>query len=133
MIHGVGTDIVSIARMKEGIERFGVKFAERILHEQELAAYHAHKRPDSYLAKRFAAKESAVKALGTGFSQGISMRHVIVEHNDLGQPQILFINRAAELCAQLGVGDAQVSISDERDYAVAFVVLLKAAKSMDLS
>ena len=126
MIYGIGTDIVSIERMRSGIERFGVKFAERILNEIELPGYHAHLCPENYLAKRFAAKESAVKALGTGFSQGISMRHVIVDHNELGQPKVLFIDRAAELCAEFGVGDSQLSISDEKEYAVAFVVLLKA-------
>ncbi|MCC6210559.1 MAG: holo-ACP synthase, partial [Burkholderiales bacterium] len=66
MIYGVGTDLIEIRRVERVLERFGERFARRILCEPELKRFRAHKQPVAYLAKRFAAKEAFTKALGTG-------------------------------------------------------------------
>lgn len=126
MIFGIGTDIVAIARIEEGLERHGDRFAERILADSELEGFRSAARPASYLAKRFAAKEAMAKALGTGFRDGLSLRHIAVGHDVKGRPLIEVSGRAEELCRELGIGARHLSISDEHEYAVAFVTLLSA-------
>lgn len=123
MILGIGTDLVNITRIADSLERSGEKFAKRILASTELASYTLSKTPAQFLAKRFAVKEAAGKALGTGIGQGVSWRDIIVEHDTIGAPILKFEGRAAELAALKGVEVMHVSISDEIEYATAFVVL----------
>jgi holo-[acyl-carrier protein] synthase len=122
-IFGIGTDIVQVARIHQCLERYGERFAERILSEGELREYRDNSRPSHFLARRFAAKEAAVKALGTGFRGGISLRDVTVHHDGAGRPLLAFQGRAAEIAGQRGINDVHLSLSDERDHAVAFVIL----------
>jgi len=124
LIHGIGTDIVRIARVAANLERFGERFARRILADSEFAEFTAAARPERLLAKRFCAKEAAAKALGTGFRNGLALRHIAVVHDALGRPGLAFEGRGRELVAELGVGVAHLSIADEDDYAVAYVVLM---------
>lgn len=121
MIVGVGIDIAELERISKAHARHGGRFAERILTEAELALLPAN--ADSYLASRFAAKEAAVKALGTGFSGGISFRDIEVRSDELGKPSILFHNAALERCRDLGVRRAHLSLSHSRENAVAVVIL----------
>ncbi len=125
MIVGIGTDIVRIARFELMLERHGARVAERILSADELVEFAGAARPERFLAKRFAVKEAVAKAFGTGFRDGLSLRHIGVRNDALGKPSLKFYGRAEELCAQLGVAESHVSIADEHDYAVAFVVLLR--------
>ncbi len=125
MIFGIGTDIVSIKRMQENIDKFGDKFAERILSVEELTEYHHYNEPSRLLAKRFAAKEAASKAMGTGFRDGISLKHIFVTHNDLGKPILNFVEAAGELLNSKNINESHISISDEQDYAVAYVILVE--------
>ena len=125
MIYGIGTDIVSVARMESSLERFGKRFVERVLAESEKAGFEKTIKKANYLAKRFAAKEAAVKAMGTGFIDGIALSQVSVGHDEKGKPLLQFQGKAADVYEELGIGDSHISISDERDYAVAFVTLLK--------
>ncbi len=124
MIFGIGTDIVRVARMQQDLERFGEPFAERILTDNELTEFRSvtHHRAH-FLAKRFAAKEAAVKALGTGFSQGIHLREIGVGHDSFGKPLLEFSGRALEFVRVKGIAFSHVSLSDEADHAVAFVTL----------
>ena len=92
--------------------------------EQQLFA--TSKRPVRFLAMRFAAKEAIVKALGTGFSNGIWIRDVGMVPNRLGQPQVIYSARGRELCRDLGVGEGYLSLSDEAGLIVAVAVLLRA-------
>jgi holo-[acyl-carrier protein] synthase len=124
MIFGVGTDIVRVSRMSDSLERHGEKFARRILTDHEFEGFSASPRPAHYLARRFAAKEAVAKAMGIGFSRGLSLQHVGVTHDDAGKPVIEFFDRAIELCEEFGIGDSHISIADEDDHAVAFVTLL---------
>lgn len=125
MIHGIGTDIVAIARMVHLWDKYGESFAHRMLAEDELQGLAGRHEPARYLAKRFAAKEAAAKALGTGFRDGLSLRHIAVVNDALGKPMLRLDARAAELAEGFGVYDCHLTISDEADYAVAFVVMTR--------
>lgn len=123
MIVGIGTDLVKLSRIEASIARFGDKFARRILSPQEFILYQSHKAPELLLAKRFAVKEAAGKALGTGIGQGVSWHDIAIEHTDIGAPKLCLSGRAAQHAAQQGVTSQHVSISDEVGLAMAFVVL----------
>jgi len=123
MIAGIGIDIVEIVRMEESLSRLGDKFAKRILSDVEFDEFQQHNFPARYLAKRFAAKEAAVKALGTGFSHGISMQHITVTNDDLGKPVLSFSQVALDVLNQKNISSTFLSISDEKHYAIANVVL----------
>lgn len=123
MILGVGTDIVSVERCEEMLNRQGRRIAERILTSHELAGFDAAARPAAFLAKRFAAKEAAAKAFGTGFRDGLSLQHIEVGNNAVGAPLLRFNGRAEQLCRELHVCAGHLSLSDEQQYAVAFVTL----------
>lgn len=125
MIFGIGTDIVSIGRIAAALERHGERFAKRILAESELPGFTAAVRPEHFLAKRFAAKEAAAKAFGTGFSDGLAMVDIAVTHDGRGKPILIFSGRAESLCDELGIGEHFLSISDEKENAIAFVTLMR--------
>lgn len=126
MIFGIGTDIVQIDRLRGGLDRFGRRFAERILSPAELERFDQLSDQAAFLAKRFAVKEATVKALGTGFRDGMSLRDIYVDHNELGKPLLVLAGRVRDYADANQVGECLVSVSDERDYAVAFVTLMKA-------
>lgn len=125
MIYGIGTDIVSIARIAGAMQRHGARFAERILAASEQQAFREAARPEHFLAKRFAAKEAAAKAFGTGFSDGLCMRDIVVAHESRGRPVLRFEGRGVSLCEELGIGEHFLSISDEKDNAIAYVILMR--------
>jgi holo-[acyl-carrier protein] synthase len=125
VIYGIGTDIVSVPRMAENLKRHGDRFAERILTPQELQEFRRAGKPAHFLAKRFAAKEAAAKALGTGFSEGLFLSHIGVGHDPRGRPILVFSGRGAELMDLFGIGEAHLSLSDEKDLAIAFVTLVR--------
>jgi holo-[acyl-carrier protein] synthase len=125
VIFGVGVDIVQVNRMQELINKYGDRFAKRILTANELVDYKCSAKSANFLAKRFAAKEAASKALGIGFSAGLSLRHIGVKNNSAGRPMLEFDEKAKKLFEELGAGDAYISLADERDYAIAYVTLLK--------
>ncbi|WP_340680304.1 holo-ACP synthase [Paraglaciecola sp.] len=121
-IIGLGTDIVEIERIEIQLKK-SLRLAQRVLTENELLTFNQHKFPARFLAKRFAAKEAAVKALGIGIGNGVSFQHVEVVNLASGQPTLQFYGKFAELCEQSGVTKSFISISDEQRYALATVVL----------
>jgi holo-[acyl-carrier protein] synthase len=125
VIYGIGTDIVSIARMEQALARHGDHFAERILGEKEFEEFKHAAKPASFIAKRFAAKEATAKAMGLGFRNGLALKHICVVHDELGKPVLEFHEQGSRLVDELGIGEAFLSLADERDVAVAFVTLLK--------
>ena len=123
MILGIGTDIVEIVRMSQALDNIGARFARRILTDNEMLEFDRHRSPAAFLAKRFAVKEAAAKALGTGFAQGVSWQHIEVTHDELGAPGLKFNGRALELQRQKAISRLHVSLADERAYVVAYVIL----------
>lgn len=119
---GLGTDIVEISRLQVQLDK-SQKMAERVLTEAEFEQFQQHKFPARFLAKRFAAKEAAVKALGTGIGRGIGFQQVEVLNKESGQPYLKFYGQALLLCEQMGINNSFISISDEQAYAVATVIL----------
>lgn len=123
-IFGIGTDIVRVARMQASLARYGEKFARRILTPNELSEFLQSDRPAHFLAKRFAAKEAAAKAMGTGFSGGLTPRQIGVGHEQGGRPVLEYYGKAKVLIKKLGISAGHLSIADEEDHAVAYVTLL---------
>lgn len=123
MIFGIGTDIVGVARIEAAIERHGAAFAERILSAQELPEYTVHAYPARFLSKRFAAKEALAKATGQGLRHPVSLQRISVIHDELGKPAFHFDEVLSAHLHKMGVTNHHLSISDERDMVVAFVVL----------
>lgn len=123
MIFGIGTDIVAFARIESLHQRYGVRFAQRILSETEMHEFSAHAQPARLLMKRFAAKEALAKAAGSGLRHPVSMHNMTVAHDDQGKPLFEFAAELAAHFAQLGISRHHLSISDEHDAAVAFVIL----------
>lgn len=121
-IKGLGTDIVEIARVAEAVAK-GDRLAQRVLTETEMTIYLQHKDKARYLAKRWAAKEAAAKALGTGIGRGISFQHFTITNDDLGAPLLRFSGAAKQLADDRAICDFHLSISDEVHYAVATVII----------
>lgn len=125
MIVGIGTDLVHIPRMQALIDKHGDKFALRILSDGEFAEFQRCNNQAAFLAKRFAAKEATAKALGTGFRDGLSLRHISVSNNKMGKPELMFSQRGQLLIEQQNIGRSLLSLTDERDYALAYVTLVE--------
>ncbi len=113
-----GVDIIEIERIQRALERWGDRFLRRIYTEDE-AAYCRGRPPN--LAGRFAAKEAAMKALGTGL-RGVGWKDIEVIRNEAGAPSVLLHGRAKVRAETLGVREMSLSLSHSRNYAVAFVV-----------
>jgi len=120
---GIGTDLIEISRIEKMSISVRDRFALRVLTQIEYEKYQSLKSPSHYLAKRWAGKEAASKALGTGIANGVSFQHFEIKTLASGQPQLILSNRAEELAYSLGAKTWHISLSDETHYATAFVVL----------
>ena len=125
MIHGIGTDIVAVKRLQGMWERHGDKTLEKLLAPQEMADFANAADKGRFLAKRFAAKEAFSKALGTGVRPPAVLPAIAVAHDELGKPILAFCGRLAEMIENQGL-KAHLSLSDEADYAIAYVILERA-------
>lgn len=121
---GIGTDILQLSRIEEVLARQGDRFVRRILTPGEHAEYELSSRRERLLAKRFAAKEAVVKALGTGIGNGVSWQDITVQHDELGAPLVVLQGGAAARARKLGGSSVLLSLADEQDYVVAFAVLV---------
>lgn len=129
MIYGIGTDIIQISRVAGVLARNGDRFAERVLGPQELQKYHQRKakveaRGLRFLATRFAAKEAFSKALGLGMHMPMTWRAMQTLNDPSGKPVAVTSGALKEFMEKNGL-TAQVSITDEAEYAVAFVIVEK--------
>lgn len=122
MIRGIGTDMVLVGRIEGVLGRQGDRFARRILTEAEWQRYVTHGQPARFLAKRFAAKEAILKALGTGLGQGMSWHCIQIDRNPLGAPMVVLSGAALARLEAAGGGEMLLSLSDEREQALAFAV-----------
>jgi holo-[acyl-carrier protein] synthase len=123
VILGIGTDLVVIARMADLLARYGDRFAARVLMPEERAALGRAGNPAAFLAKRFAAKESLAKALGTGFRSPVLLTYMRVEGDPLGRPYFRFAPELEAWLKTRGVARVHLSLSDERGHALAFVIV----------
>ena len=123
MIFGIGTDIVAIARFQRFVDTGNSALIERLFTQAERTRCESRKDAASCLAARFAAKESFLKALGTGLRDGISWQDIEVIHDDLGKPELQLSGRAAELFRANGLVGVHVSLSHDGGNAIAMVVL----------
>jgi holo-[acyl-carrier protein] synthase len=123
MIVGIGVDIAETARVERLSAKFGQRFAQRILTADELLEFDRRKHSSSYLATRFAAKEAVAKALGTGIGEHLSFHSIQIENDSQGKPLLRFLGSAVDLIAGLDIKNAMISLSDEKHYVVAMVVL----------
>jgi holo-[acyl-carrier protein] synthase len=123
VILGIGTDLVEIARVEAALERWGERFARKILVPRELDRFARHRKPAAYLAKRFAAKEAFSKAIGTGIHHPVNWHNISVVNHASGRPYLELSAPLASFVQSRGVSSVHVSITDERGMAAAFVVL----------
>ena len=127
MIVGIGTDLCDIRRIAATVSRRGDRFAQKVLGPRELAVYHARSQAHparglGYLATRFSAKEAFSKAIGTGMRMPMTWRHCEILNAPSGKPEIALQGELAQWFAQRG-WHAHVTVTDENDYAAAFVVV----------
>ena len=125
MIFGIGTDVVQLSRFDAMWERWGDLCARRVLMDEEYRLFETTKRPQRFLAMRFAAKEAVVKAMGTGFANGMWVRDVGMMPNPLGQPQVIYSERGRAMCEKLGIGEGHLTLTDEAGLIVAVAVLMR--------
>jgi holo-[acyl-carrier protein] synthase len=124
MIHGIGTDIAEISRVGDMYRRQGDRALEKILAPSEREECRNSADPARFLAKRFAAKEALGKACGTGIRTPLLLPDIAVEHDDLGKPFFAFSATLAASFAERRL-KTHLSISDEREFVIAFVVVEK--------
>ena len=123
MIIGVGVDIVSVERIRELRVAHGERFLTRVFTRREIDTAGSRATLDERLATRFAAKEACMKALGTGWREGVHFTQIEIRKHPTGQPEITLHGAARERAEQIGCEHIHVSLSHEADKAVAFVVI----------
>jgi holo-[acyl-carrier protein] synthase len=121
MILGLGLDIVEIERISRSYARFRNRLIKKILTAKEIESL--PQNPVSYLASRFAAKEAGVKALGTGFAEGITFQHLEIKSSKTGQPYLYFFGPAYKKAMSLGCKKVHLSITHSQNTAAAVVIL----------
>ena len=122
MILGTGVDIAETSRMERGLERHGERFTRRIFTPAEIAYCEKFKNSAERFAARFAAKEAAFKALGTGWAQGVRWVDVEITHAESGKPELILRGQAEEIARRMGVIRTAVSISHAGRFVVAQVI-----------
>lgn len=123
MIVGTGVDIAEVSRVEAAIRRRGRRLLERVFTPAEIRYCEQHKNQFERFAARFAAKEAAMKALGTGWRRGVRWRDLEVRNLPSGQPTLSFSGRAAEVARRLGAARISVSLSHSKDLVIAQVIL----------
>jgi holo-[acyl-carrier protein] synthase len=123
VVKGLGIDLVELDRFEQALSRHGARLEERLFTPAERAACAGRHDRTQALAARFAAKEAALKALGTGWSRGLSFRQIEVERDTAGAPHLKLHDHAARRAAELGVQRTHVSLTHQPGVAAAVVVL----------
>lgn len=123
MIVGTGIDIAEVPRIRHAIERYGLRFLQRIYTDREMRYCDSKANRMERYAARFAAKEAAMKALGTGWNHGVRWQDCEVVRAPGGRPTMSFHGKAGDFAAKLGVKNAALSISHTAEQAIAQVIL----------
>ncbi|MGM0601869.1 MAG: holo-ACP synthase [Bacillota bacterium] len=122
MIIGTGVDIVENQRIERLIKKYGDRFIEKIFLNEEIAYCRGKSKNTGCFAARYAAKEAALKALGTGLRNN-SWHDIRIIHSSLGRPEMILKGNAGKLAAEKNVKNIFVSISHEKNYSIAQVIL----------
>ena len=125
MIKGIGTDLIEKRRVEKSISKFGNKFIKKVLTEKEQKEYQTKKTTEkkvSFLSNTFACKEAVCKALGTGFSEGITLKNIEVLREASGNPYLKLLGKAKKKAAEGGFENFTLSISDTKDHSLALVI-----------
>src|SRR2546427_13171207 len=123
-INGIGVDLVNIPRMRDVIDRWQDRFLQRVFTEREIAYCRARRDPVPHFAARFAAKEAALKAIGTGLRLGVSWRELEVRRERGEAPTLVLTGRSRELGLARGGGRVLLTLSHEGEYAPAQAMLV---------
>lgn len=123
-IAGIGIDLIMIERMRKAVERWGEPFLNRVFTKKEQSYSYSYGRPYTHLAGRFGAKEAFLKAIGTGWRMGIKWTDIEVIKDENGKPKINIYGILNDIILKKGIKEILVSISHERDYAIAEVILV---------
>ena len=123
MIYGIGIDLIKIERMKDVVDRWGRKFIERVFTKNEISYCYEKKNPYLSLSVRFAAKEALIKAIGSEVP--VSLTDIEVVNAANGRPYIKISGRLKEFFSERSIKQAALSLSHEKDYGIACVVLEK--------
>jgi holo-[acyl-carrier protein] synthase len=123
MIYGIGIDVIEPHRVARLIDKFGERFARRVLTPLEWPGFEKTARPVLFIANRFAAKEAFSKAMGTGFRYPVTLQCISVVQNRAGKPSLAFDPRLDEMVRKRGIVSHHLTISDESSLACACVVL----------
>lgn len=123
-IRGVGVDLVDVQRIDAAMQRFGDRFARKILAEPEYRPQLSGRQLSAYVARQFAAKEAVSKCLGTGMRQGVHFRNIHILRDDLGAPLVELESGASAVATAKGISTIHISLSDERNYAMAYALAI---------
>jgi holo-[acyl-carrier protein] synthase len=123
VIYGIGVDVLEPQRVAQLLERYGERFARRVLTQEEWPAYQRSRRPVQFVANRFAAKEAFSKAMGTGFRYPVTLGQISILQDRRGKPELYFRPDLQRLVDAEGICGSHVTISDERSVVCAVVVL----------
>ncbi|HJL79995.1 MAG: holo-ACP synthase [Gammaproteobacteria bacterium] len=122
-IYGIGVDLVNANRIQALHEKYGDRFAQRILDDDEMTLFEEAENKERYLCNAFAGKEAAVKALGTGFSEGVHWKDFGLSRKTSGKPELHYTNKIRQKFYALGISSSHISISDDHPWSIAMVVL----------
>jgi holo-[acyl-carrier protein] synthase len=122
-IYGIGVDLVNAERIQNLYQKYGDRFPKRILNDDEMDLFNKTKNKERYLCNAFAGKVAAVKALGSGFSQGIHWKDFGLSRKSSGQPELHYTNKIRQKFNALGISSSHISISDDHPWSIAMVVL----------
>ena len=130
MIVGIGIDIINIKRFEKTIIKYGDRFIKKCFLQSEIQRSEDRRNTIHSYAKRYAAKEACAKALGTGLAKGVNWKDIEVRNNNLGKPILILHNKAIKILNQISSKKAriEVSLSDEKNYAISNVIIFKDEK-----
>ncbi len=124
MIFGIGIDIIDVRRIEKTIKKYGDKFINRCFHKSEIIKSENKLNFINFYAKRYAAKEACAKALGTGLARGVFWKDIEINNNKYGKPHITLHKNALNFIKTMHKKPLiEVSISDEKNYAIANVII----------
>lgn len=125
MIFGTGIDIIEIDRIKRSMSKYSERFEQKVFTQKEIDYCYSQADPGKHFAARFSVKEAVLKSLGTGMSQGIAWRDIEVDHQSSGQPILNLYGKGKELFDRLELKSIHISITHDKQYAVAHAIAEK--------